>query len=122
MKILADFHHEELYHSLYLLFEKRLGHELYRQIGTDWYDEGYWMVYNHPDTVKQYLGLHISDDWELIRQKNAGNYITFPNENAEIKEDGFYQISDKIRGVSYRAITLQKFKETEFDIIISSMP
>lgn len=54
MRILADRHHMGLTESLRLLFEKRLGHELYFQKGMEWYPE-FWNVYPHIDTAKQYL-------------------------------------------------------------------
>lgn len=121
MKVLADFHHEDLYYSLHLLFEKRLGWELYRQIGTDWYNEGYWMVYDHPDTAGQYLGTHLTEEWAQIQERNPGMRKML-NETAYEKETGIYLIPDYPRGVVYKGITLDKFKNTQFDIVISSMP
>ncbi len=55
MRILADRHHMSLTESLILLFEKRLGHELYFQKGMEWWNEGLWDVYHHPSTAQQYL-------------------------------------------------------------------
>ena len=57
-KIYSDCHHEHLYESLRILFEDRLGYELYRAIGLEWYHEKFWNVYPHPATAQQYLGLH----------------------------------------------------------------
>lgn len=57
MKVLADYHHHDLWESLELLCE-RLGWDLYRPIGMEWFTEGYW---NHErkfwgDAIaKQYL-------------------------------------------------------------------
>ena len=42
MKVLADFHHADLYESLALLFEDRFGWELYRPVGMEWVTEGIW--------------------------------------------------------------------------------
>jgi hypothetical protein len=42
MKAIADFHHTDLYRSFQFLFEKRLGWELYRPSGRDWYPRFYW--------------------------------------------------------------------------------
>lgn len=42
MRVLADYHHHDLFESLAILFEDRLGWELYRPIGMEWFDEGYW--------------------------------------------------------------------------------
>ena len=57
MRLLADYHHHDLWESLELLCE-RLGWTLYRPMGLDWFDEGYWNFERawHGDAVaKQYL-------------------------------------------------------------------
>lgn len=57
MKVLADYHHHDLWESLELLCE-RLGFELYRPIGLDWFDQGYWNHERkwHGDAIaRQYL-------------------------------------------------------------------
>jgi glycosyltransferase involved in cell wall biosynthesis len=57
MKVLADYHHHDLWESLELLCA-RLGWTLYRPIGMEWFDEGYWNFERawHGDAVaKQYL-------------------------------------------------------------------
>ena len=53
--VFIDKHHEGLFDSLVLLFEKRLGWRLYTQAGIEWYKEGLWNVYPHPSTAEQYL-------------------------------------------------------------------
>lgn len=102
MKILADLHHYDLFYSFQLLFEKRLGWELFRPIGMEWYTEGFWSVYSHPDTAKQYLGLD---------QPSAGP-----------PEDGIYPILDMTKDRVQFGITLQKFRDTKFDVILASIP
>jgi hypothetical protein len=54
MRILSDRHHMGLTESLRLLFEKRLGHELYFQKGMEWYPE-FWNLQPFKDTAIQYL-------------------------------------------------------------------
>lgn len=57
MKVLADYHHHDLWESLELLCA-RLGFELYRPIGMEWFDEGYWNHERkwHGDAIaRQYL-------------------------------------------------------------------
>lgn len=64
MKILADYHHSDLFESLALLFEDRFGWELYRPAGMEWFDEGYWNFERafHGDAVaKQYLAIWDGD-------------------------------------------------------------
>lgn len=55
--ILVDYHHHDLWESLELLCA-RLGWTLYRPIGMDWFDAGYWNFERawHGDAVaRQYL-------------------------------------------------------------------
>lgn len=113
MKVFTDLHHGDLYHSLYLLFVKRLGWELYRPIGTEWATEGYWKIAepygNHPDTIRQFLGLD-THKWEKYSFLN-GDYVL---------EDEIYQIYDPVSQSHQKAITLQKFKEMDIDIVLST--
>jgi hypothetical protein len=105
MKVLADFHHAGLFNSLRLLIEKRLGGELYRPIGKEWLDSGYWLMgnlyNNHPATVAQYLGI----------QPN------FDNDN-----NGIYYIDETAHFYKQKAITLERFFKEKFDIVIASIP
>lgn len=113
MKVFADFHHTSLYKSLQLLFEKRLGWELYRPIGEDWAIQGYWKIAepygNDPGTIRQFLGTD-THRWEQYTFLN-GDYVL---------EDNVYHIYDPISKTHQKAITLDTFKEMKFDIILSS--
>lgn len=40
--VFADFHHGDLYRALQFLFEKRFGWPLYRPLGREYYDRGYF--------------------------------------------------------------------------------
>lgn len=121
MKVLADFHHQALYHSLKMLFEDRLGWELYRPIGTEWHTEGFWMIYNHPATVAQYLGL---DQASVLPTDVHGVPLKEQDrKNLHIDgSDGIYSVWDPTYKISYKAITLEAFKDTQFDIVLSSIP
>ncbi len=48
MNVLCDFHHTDLFRSFRTLFENRLGMKLFRPIGEDWWEKGY---YHHPEPV-----------------------------------------------------------------------
>lgn len=121
MKVFCDLHHADLYYSLQLLFEKRLEAELYRPIGLEWYEQGYWNVYPHIDTAKQFLGLNqaIEPPKDIY-----GNYLSDREQlNKYYRfEDGIYYVRDTTKDKLQRAITLEKFKSMEFDILISSIP
>lgn len=57
LHVLVDLHHEALFASLRLLFEKRLGGKVYRPVGLEWFDEGWWSYPFHArDTAQQFLG------------------------------------------------------------------
>lgn len=128
MKIFADLHHGDLYYSLQLLFEKRLGAELYRPIGLEWYSEGYWHIFPHIDTARQFLATD-----QATRPPNLNNFLSpdqkpqdwgetyLLNKNYTI-EDGIYYVLDPTKNKYQRGVTLEKFKSMNFDIIISSIP
>jgi hypothetical protein len=121
MKIFADFHHQALYHSLYLLFEERLGWELYRPIGLEWYNQGFWNVYKHPATAEQYLGLY--QGTKLPTDIHGNVLLEGDRKNLRYtKKNEIYYIKDKGWNCIYKAIRLQQFKDMEFDIILSSIP
>ena len=112
MNIFCDFHHGGLYESLRLLFEERLGHQLFRPIGEEWFLEDYWKL------AEPYSG-----SLETVRQFLSIEANGFSSENLNgINEykDGIYYIKDPIHNTSYKAITLEKFREMDIDIVISS--
>lgn len=113
MKVFVDFHHHALLQSLILLFEKRLGGEVYRPIGLEWYEQGFWLVYDHPATAAQYL----SKD-QLYKPEDG----TPPLNQIIEQEKGIYLCHDISGEISNKAIDLEKFKETKFDILIASLP
>ena len=121
LRCFCDLHHADLYYSLQLLFEKRLGAELYRPIGLEWREQGFWNVYDHPATAQQFLGL---DQAINIPKDVHGNYLPEGQQlNLNYRfEDGIYYVHDPSHNKIQRAITLDKFRNLKFDIIISSIP
>jgi len=111
IRVLADFHHDGLYHSLQLLFERRLGWELYRPIGLEWQQQGYWKIAepygNNPETIAQYL--------EIRR-----NYIpqdgTRPLNEVRRAKKGYFEVYAPYG--NHKAVTLEQFKEMRFDFIV----
>jgi len=111
MKIFTDYHHGDLYFSLHLLFEQRMGWEVYRPIGLDWFHQGYWRIAepygNAADTINQYLAI------------NKDGYIPYKNLNGEhYVEDEVYHIYDPGHNYYQKAITFEKFKSMKFDLIM----
>jgi len=116
-RVFTDFHHASLLQSFILLFEKRLGGQVYRPIGREWFDQGFWKVYDHPATVEQYLSIGGAT----------------PDGTAKLNEvlttgedfDGIstiYNCQDIDSGQTNKAITFDGFMSSHFDIVIASIP
>lgn len=119
MNVFCDLHHYDLYCGLQLLFEKRLGFKMYRPIGLDWYTEGYWKVFDHPTTAQQFLS---TDQGSSLSVGLSGDILPSVNKEYTVK-DGIYYVADTSKDdVFQRAVTLDKFKDMRFDIVISSIP
>lgn len=117
MNIFADFHHPALYYSLYLLFEKRLGHRLFRPIGLDWYKSGYWKIGDLclndsqkneklaelliPDAILPYF----EESWNKILYVKDGYFVVDKSGNIPVEQ---------------RCVTFEQFKRMKFDLIIAS--
>jgi hypothetical protein len=112
LNVFVDFHHAGLLQSLILLFEKRLGGEVYRPIGMDWATAGYWKVYDHPATQEQFLGIG----------GNTPDGSAKLNEVIENVRYGTYLCHDIDSDQTNKAITLDRFLHTKIDIVIASMP
>lgn len=111
MRVLADFQHSGLLHSLVMLFEGRLGGEVYRPIGTEWHTAGYWAVYSHPATVEQFLGIG-----------GATPDGSAPLNNVYTQQNDIYHCKDITGDRTNKAITLEGFFSRRFDIVIASIP
>ena len=117
MRIFSDLHHSGLYAAQHYLLENRLGHELYRPIGEEWFTQGYWKIAepynNNAGTITQFLG---------IRQDFVPKDGTPPLNNVKEIQDDVYYIWDGTHGYHQKAISLNKFLSMDFDIIIASIP
>ena len=105
MKVLADFHHADLAESLQLTLG-RFGAQVYFPLGMDWYDRWYWSFERvwHGDAVaRQYL---------------AGIW-----KGAEPDGSGIVRIPDtRHPGRTLHGITLDAALQTQWDVVISSVP
>lgn len=108
-RVFIDHHHGGLLESLYLLFQDRLGYEVYRPVGMEWYEEGYWNVYPHIETAKQYL---------------MPDFLPshgYPPLNSGLVDKGdHYEMTWE--GRTQRLLTLEQFKNLDFEIVLASMP
>ena len=97
MKVLADFHHHDLWESLELLCA-RLGWTLYRPIGMSWYDEGYW------NFERQWHGDYV-----------ARQYLEPLPSDTDIRADKSHP------GRVHKLLTLQEARDLHPDIVIASV-
>jgi hypothetical protein len=112
MKILADFHHSSLYSSYLYTFETRLGHEVYRQIGRDWFEKGFWKINRQEDTIAQYLSPLGYEPSDGTPQLNQIQWV----------KDGIYYSIDPNTNQIHKAIEFDTFNEMDFDVVIASIP
>ena len=99
MIVFCDFHHGGLYHAMSLLFEKRLGWELYRPVGYDWLP--WWRVSDLAPTQAAYLN-------------PAGEHW--------LADDGYWRWRDNAAELEHKCMTLQQFKAADVGLIVSTHP
>jgi hypothetical protein len=121
--VFTDFHHASLLQSFILLFEKRLGGNVYRPIGMEWAENGFWKVYDHPATQAQYLGIGAATPDNTPRL----NEVVDQGPGEKIQEfgamwTGAYLCHDIDSGQTNKAITFDAFMRGKFDIVIASIP
>ena len=99
LNVFSDEHNDALYQALRILFERRLGWNLYRPIGFEWFRNLIWQYSKDLRVVQQYL---------------------IPPNDAEIK-DGIYYIKERRHNEVDKCITFDKFKEMKIDLVIGSV-
>lgn len=117
MRVLVDFHHSSLLRSLVMLFEDRLGAEVYRPIGMEWFHEGFWKINNLEDTAKQFL----STDG-LYTPKDGTPLLNKIQTKVPRMRPGCYHIEDPGGLTRHWAMTLETFKTNKFDFLVASIP
>ena len=113
-RVFVDFHHTSLLRSFVLLFEKRLGMEVYRPIGMEWFYENFWRINTLEDTARQFL-----DYGSQPLDHTPGLNDAVPKFRAP---EGVYSVMDPGGESTHRACTLEFFKNNEFDYVIASIP
>lgn len=113
---LIDNHHAELTHSLELLFGRRLGYTVLQPIGTEWYERGFWKVFDHPETVRQYLSMERAD-------KSAHSRPTLMTAAGPTSPDpDLHYIWDPTKELYERAVTLETLLKKGAALVIASIP
>lgn len=108
MKVFCDFHHRDLVNSMYHLFEKRMGAEVYVPWGMDYYHQGYWKIVdaNVDDVAQQFL---------------VHTFLDGAMQTSSVK-DGVISISTTDGKLPFKGMDFNTFCKTKFDIIIATVP
>ena len=114
MRVLTDFHHSSLLRATNLLFGDRLGMEVYRPIGMEWFDEGFWAINDQRDTAEQFLAF---DSQPIDNTAKLNEMVE--GDGAHIST---FVIADPGGSSTHRAATWDFFTRNEFDYIIASIP
>lgn len=113
VRVLTDFHHSSLLRATNMLFGDRLGMDVYRPIGMEWFDEGFWAINDQRDTAEQFLRM----ESQPIDETPALNELASAARRAER-----FNIYDPGNSTTHRACTLDFFKHMQFDYVIASIP
>lgn len=120
MNVLVDRHHAGLLYSLQLLFEDRLGLDLYIPIGREWWETGIWQFgkgYGDDRLARQYLDLNGA---ELILGLDEAQ----PARDA-VPGDGHYVLRDKAEypDRDIRCVTQAQYKELgDWAYVVATVP
>lgn len=129
MKVFCDLHHFDLFYSFQIIFG-HLGWELYRPIGEDWYHSGFWDLSSGLPVIEAYLSTEdgraaeIMKGHPVLQNPEWARYGIEMLRIGEIEDlgSGFYQVLDLSKNKTQKACTLEAFCDTNFDIVISSVP
>lgn len=105
MRVLADYHHSDLFESYQLLFADRFGWDVYAPYGMAWFDEWYYSFERavHGDAVaRQYL----EGVWQDVVDK--GDHFERPDYTHP--------------GRTIKGVTLEQARAQKWDIVIASVP
>lgn len=116
--VFTDFHHAGLLNSLIMLFEGRMDGKVYRPIGMEWAEKGFWKVYDHPATQQQFLGIGgATPDGTPPLNEVVATELTKLEAVPQI-----YYCKDIEGDTTNKAITFQGFMDLPFDVVIASIP
>jgi len=102
VNVLIDYAHNDLWESLALLFEDRLGWELYRPIGMEWYEQGLWGF------ERQTLG-------DAVARQFLSPY------SSDRPLDGYSERDDEMHTRTYRLVTMEQARALKPDIVIACL-
>jgi glycosyltransferase involved in cell wall biosynthesis len=113
LNVLADYvGHSDLYYSLHLLFEKRLGYQLYFPEGPEWQTRGFVEFPSPPVTVGK---IDTANDVKL------NPYVECWKDEVVDGVHCYHRKMEPDRGHwIQRAITFDKFMHMDFDVVLTT--
>ena len=108
MRALVDKHQADLFYAMQLLFEDRLGVDVYTPVGQEWFDEGYWQF------GAEHLGRALADQFLGLDAKwtrHADHWCTFDPAHPQRLILGVTLAQFRERRWSYTVATVQDNQE-----------
>jgi hypothetical protein len=101
VNVLADYHHAALWESLELLLSDRFGWNLYRPVGPEWFQSGYWRFINMPMNL----------DWpDFLAVGKQGSLV-----------DGHIELLGTQYPRPMKGVTLEQARAMGWDYVIASV-
>lgn len=112
IRVLCDAIHADLWESLRLLFEVRLGWQLYRPIGMEWAERGIWRFEQHQPygqgVAHQFLDPWPSDRWSL-------DIFSGLHEDVMLRDDTTHP------GRTQRLVTYDQARSQRWDLVLATL-
>lgn len=105
MRALIDRHQADLFYSLQLLFEDRLGVEVYTPVGFDWFDAGIWQ-FGH-----KHFGRELAEQYLRIDARWSDDLVTYDPHHPERAIRGVTWDQARQRKWDYIVATVQDNQE-----------
>jgi hypothetical protein len=112
IRVLCDAIHADLWESLRLLFEERLGWELYRPIGMEWAAKAIWNFERHQPygegVAHQFLDPWDSDRWSL-------------DETSGFVAEHWRRADTTHPGQDIRLVTYEQARSQRWDLVLATL-
>ena len=123
MKVLVDFHHPDLYWSFVLTMERRLGWQVYRTIGMEWFNENYW------EFEKFWAGDKFAQMFlPLYPDGTPADYLKYyditakPHVGHDILIENHWERPDPRHDYTFKMVTLEQARDQDWDIVMATVP
>jgi len=114
IRVLCDAIHADLWESLRLLFEVRLGWELYRPIGMEWRDKGIWNFERH-QPYGEGVAHQFLDPWPT--DQPVGGFATPP----EVHSNWSERPDTTHPGQAIRLVTHEQARSQPWDLVLATL-